>query len=338
MAINKNAYIRYQVLDRCFRNTGRNYTIENLLDEVNAVLVDLDPTNSGIKKRQLYDDIRYMESDAGFSIDLVKERSGKTKFYRYADPKFSIRNEPLNPVEAEYIKSAVSVLSRLSGAPQFNWVNELIPMLESKFGAQANKEQAISFDNNEDYEGAKYIQPLFNAIINKRVLKIVYKGFKQTSETEFIFHPYYLKQYNNRWFVFGLFEEKNIPTWNLALDRILAIEEIHINQVECTIDWDDYFYDIIGVSRPFDSQPEEVTLLFNEEAKPYIMTKPLHPTQKTMNTENGLEVRIKVIPNFELLKTILSHGNQVTILHPLSVIENFKEILKGMTENYYKCE
>lgn len=336
MAINKNAYIRYQVLDRCFRNTGRNYTIDNLLDEVNSVLFEMNPDNTGIKRRQLFEDIKYMESEAGFSIELLKTRNGKSKFYRYENPEFSIKNEPLNPAEAEYIKSAVSVLSRLSGAPQFNWVNELIPMLESKFGAQANKEQAISFDNNEDYEGAKYIQPLFNAIINHRVLKITYKSFKQTEEEVFIFHPYYLKQYNNRWFVYGLNQEKDIPTWNLALDRILAIEEVHINQVECTIDWDDYFYDIIGVSRPFDSQPEEIILLFNEEAKPYIITKPLHPTQKTRDTENGLEVRIKVIPNFELLKMILSHGKQVTILHPLTLIDQLKSILKEMTDNYNK--
>lgn len=334
MAINKNAYIRYQVLDRCFRNTGRNYTIENLLEEVNNVLFDLDPTNSGIKRRQLFEDIKYMESEAGFSIDLLKIRSGKTKFYRYEDPEFSIRNEPLNPAEAEYIKSAVSVLSRLSGAPQFNWVNELVPMLETKFGASSNEEQVISFDTNDDYEGLKNLQPLFNAIINKRVLKIVYKGFTQRSESEFIFHPYYLKQYNNRWFVFGFHDEKKIATWNLALDRIISLTEIQKEQIPNITDWEDYFYDIIGVSRAFDKKPEEITLFFNNEAKPYILTKPLHPTQKWKEVENGVEVRIKVIPNFELMKLILSHGNQVTVLKPDTLVRELKEIFKSTESNY----
>ncbi len=334
MAINKNAYIRYQVLDRCFRNTGRNYTFENLLEEVNNALFDFDPTNTGIKRRQLFEDIKYMESEAGFSINLLKIRSGKTKFYRYENTEFSIRNEPMNPAEAEYIKSAVSVLSRLSGAPQFNWVNELIPMLETKFGASTNKEEVINFDTNDDYEGLVNLQPLFNAIINKRVLKIAYKGFKQTEESEFIFHPYYLKQYNNRWFAFGFHEEKKIPTWNLALDRIQNITEAQKKHIPNTTDWEDYFYDIIGVSRAFDKNPEEITLLFSSEVKPYILTKPLHPTQKCKEIEDNLEVRIKVIPNFELMKLILSHGNQVTILKPKSLVENFKETLTLLAKNY----
>jgi hypothetical protein len=42
MSINKNALFRYQILVRCFRNSGRAYTIDDLLELVNDKLTDDD--------------------------------------------------------------------------------------------------------------------------------------------------------------------------------------------------------------------------------------------------------------------------------------------------------
>ena len=61
MATNKNATIRYQALDRCFRNPGRKYYIDDLIEVCNDALLDIDPDSSGIKRRQIYDDIKFMQ-------------------------------------------------------------------------------------------------------------------------------------------------------------------------------------------------------------------------------------------------------------------------------------
>jgi hypothetical protein len=169
MSINKNALIRYQVLDRCFRNTGRIYFWEDLLEECNNALMNFDPNNEGIQRRQLFDDIRFMESDAGWLIPLTRVRHGRKVFYRYEDLSFSINNQPLNDSEAEQLKSALQIFSRFSGTPQFEWVNEMIPMLESKFGLIERKNEIISFESNIDLKGLHFLTPLFNAIINERV-------------------------------------------------------------------------------------------------------------------------------------------------------------------------
>ena len=153
MSINKNALIRYQVLDRCFRNPGRMYFLEDLLEECNKALTDLDLDSKGIQRRQLFDDIRFMESEAGWSIPLSKTRYGRKVYYRYEDLSFSINNQPLNASEAEQIKSALRIISRFSGTPQFEWVNEMIPMLESKFGLIERKSEIISFESNIDLNG-----------------------------------------------------------------------------------------------------------------------------------------------------------------------------------------
>ena len=54
MSNNKNAYLRYQILDNCFSNNYKIYFIEDLLDEVNKVLEDFNGSGSKIKRRQLF--------------------------------------------------------------------------------------------------------------------------------------------------------------------------------------------------------------------------------------------------------------------------------------------
>ena len=334
MSINKNALIRYQTLDRCFRNNGRKYFLEDLLHECNKALLDFDPSGKGIQKRQLYDDIRFMESDAGWSIALEKLKEGRKTYYRYEDVSFSISNQALNDVEAEKIKAALQVFSRFSGTPQFEWVNEMIPMLESKFGLIDREKEIISFDSNIDLKGIHFLTPLFNAIIYERVLKVSYQDFKSTAAYDLIFHPYYLKQYNNRWFVFGKNEHNKIPTWNLALDRIESLKEVAIAYEPSIIEWDDYFYDLVGVTKPENAEVENILLQFTPNISPYIITKPIHPSQKHKHTEEGLEVSIKAIPNYELEKLILSFGEDVLVLAPQTLKARISSRLRISNEKY----
>ena len=337
MPINKNAYIRYQVLDRCFSNIGRKFYWQDLLEKINETLIDVNGGEKGIGRTQLFKDISFMESEAGFSILLERERDGKKIFYRYKDKNFSIKNSPLSTVESDNIKSALSILSRFKGLPQFEWVNELIPILNDKLGFTNESKQVIYFDTNIDYEGISYIEPIFNAISNNRVLEIEYQDFKNPLSYKIILHPYVLKQYNNRWFVLGLNADNNISSWNMALDRIQSINEIDSKYIETDIDWDDdYFYDIVGVTRIKDVDIQKIVLQFSSELAPYIQTKPIHPTQtRPKFLESGeMVISIKVIPNYELERLILSYGEKVKVISPNSIRDKIKTRIQEMINQY----
>jgi predicted DNA-binding transcriptional regulator YafY len=320
MAINKNALLRYQTLDRCFRNTGRIYKKEDLLEAVNDALYDEDINSSGIQLRQLDDDIAFMRSESGYDASIITYPSGEGRkmAYRYEDPKFSITNSPLNETEALQLKNVLTMFNRFEGSPGFEWISQMGVILKDRFKINTDSEKVISFESNIDYSGYIHITQLFNSIINKRVLKINYAPFI-SEPFDIIFHPYYLKQYNNRWFVFGLNQELEIQTYNLALDRIVSFEEIPEKYLPNSIDWEFYFSEIYGVSKPFEKEEEVVELLFNWNQAPYIITKPLHGSQKDYEHENGLLVKLKLIPNFELEQLILSFGERVEVLSPLSL-------------------
>lgn len=338
MAINKYALIRYKTLDQCFRNPGRTYYIDDLIEECNRVLIDYDPNCHGVSRRTIFMDIDFMKSEHGWSIPLESCFVGKKCYYRYTDLKFSINSQPLNLVEADQLKSALQVLSRFDGAPQFEWVNELSLQLATKFGLQKDSAPIISFESNDYLKGKEHISELFSAISNKQVLVITYKDFKSEQPYQVIFHPHYLKQYNNRWFVFGFGKtsEKEIPQWNMALDRIIEIEKTNVEYYTSETNWKDYFDDFIGVSRPENGKLVKIELLFKNQVAPYVLSKPIHSSQISKNTIDGLFVRIEVIPNFELEQLILSFGESVQVVSPNVLKENIVSRIQNSLSNYLK--
>ena len=336
MAINKHQIIRYNRLDRCFKNIGKEYSFDDLLEAVNDAILDHDPSSSGVQTRTLRKDINFMRSETGYNapIETLKSSSG-INYYRYSEKTFSINNSPLNDTEAQQLKKAVSILQRFEGSPEFEWVNEIAPLLNDKFSLKDNEQKVMSLETNIDYKGYEYITPIFNAIINKSVVVINYEPFNK-QEYQVTFHPYHLKQYNNRWFVFGLNEFNNMPQWNLALDRINGeITKINSKYIQDNTDWTDFFDDIIGVSKEMYKKVEEVKLVFNKEQAPYIQTKPLHGSQKSKFLDDGsLEIRIKVMLNYELEMRILSFGEKVKVIAPDILVQTIRNRVKLLFKLY----
>lgn len=334
MATNKHAIIRYKALDKCFRNRGRKYSFEDLRDEVNLALSDFDSTTGGIQTRQLRDDIKFMRSDIGYDADIKTFKEGRKHYYCYEDPSFSINNSPLNSTEAEQLKAAISVLQRFEGAPQFEWMNEIGPLLTNEFGLNNSEKKIMAYDTNVDYAGYEYITPLFNAISNKRVLKVSYKPFNQDS-FQLNFHPYFLKEYNSRWFVIGYNPDVCNPKWIFALDRIEQLSEEDAPYLESDIDWDDHFYDVIGVTVNDEQEPGVIELLFTPEQGKYVETKPIHASQKGKYLETGeYRVRIKLIPNYELETKLMSFGEKVKVVSPPDLKSKLRDRLRGAAGQY----
>ena len=336
MAITKNPLIRYKILDKCFRNPYKTYYFETLLDTINETLYEITGDDKGIKTRQLRDDIAFMRSAEGWNIELGEFNDGKKKVYRYEDLNFSINNAPLNEIEMDQFQSAIQVLSQFEGMPQFEGIQAIIAKLKTDLKTTSNEKPFIGFDSTQDLKGIEHFSTLYNAVQNRIPLEITYKDFKNEAPYSYIFHPYYLKEYNNRWFLFGLHQEYDRYDWNVAIDRIVAVTPLTIPFiVNESIDWPDYFSDMIGVTKPLGAVLEEVVLHFNQLTGKYMESKSIHETQKhKWIDENTLEVKIKVIVNYELERLILSYGESVRVVEPVHLKETIKgRLLTGLT-NY----
>lgn len=333
MAVTKNPLIRYKILDKCFRNPYKRYFIDDLIAACNELLMEIDPESKGISRRQILDDIAFMESSEGWSIDLVRHRDGKKVFYRYEDTNYSINNMPLNEVEVNQLQSALQILNQFTGMPQFNWVNEMLPKLRSGIQNSEEQKQIISFDANQYLKGIEYLSELYNAIAFKTVLNITYQDFKSEKPYHIRLHPYYLKQYNNRWFLFGFNEFNGNPHWNLALDRIEKIEPASSPYQTDRTNWEEYFDDVIGVTVPENSPLEDIILRITGDTGKYIYNKPLHGSQKAKWIESdALEVSLKLKINYEFERLILSYTGSIEVVKPIVLKEKILGKLKHGTE------
>ena len=335
MATNKHATIRYLTLDKCFRNPGRRYYMEDLVDECNEAIYQYTGKDIGIKRRQIFEDIKFMESPQGWNIELEHIRDGHKVYYRYVDTSKSINNQPLNEMEENQLKEALFTLSRFKGLPQFEWIDEITTRLDSGLDLSHSRKKIIEFDQNNYLKGLEYITPIYNAILYRKTISIEYKSFKQDASQTFFFHPYFLKQYNNRWYVFG----KNDTTgliMNLALDRINKVTDSKKKFIpNKEIDFNEYFEDIIGVTIETEVKVDRIVLKVSNNLFPYIQTKPIHGSQKVK--EQGTThtvVTLDLIPNYELESLILSYGEGVEVVLPKSLRSKIKKRIDQISKNY----
>lgn len=332
MATNKHALMRYKFLDKCFSNKWKKYFIEDLIEHCSAELTAYVGVLTKVSRRQLLDDITFMRSEAGYKAPILSMKEGKRVYYCYETADFSILKQPLNPSEQEQIQQVLETLGRIKGIPQLEWLNSVQTKLSSGLKLDEQSHPIISFEENEFLQGLEHLEPLYQHIINKHTLSIVYQGFKQVESSVYTIHPYHLKQYNNRWFLFGLNEELG-QIQNLALDRIREISPLSLKAYrEGTIDFDEYFYDIVGVSNPLDQETEQVILKFKENRLPYVLSKPIHGSQRYKNGLVYLDLKI----NSELESLLLSFGCDVEVIEPVLLRESIGEIVVKLSQCYTK--
>jgi predicted DNA-binding transcriptional regulator YafY len=276
-----------------------------------------------------------MESLEGWSADIERIKDGRRVYFRYEDKNFTINQQPITDEELTQLRETMLTLSRFKGLPQFEWMNSMITNLEDKFHLKSADKSVVGLDSNEYASGVEHISTLFNAIINKTPLHIEYVTFHKGARSWDI-HPYYLKQYNNRWFLFGLNDDAYHHITTIALDRIVSISQASIPYIENTLieNFDDYFYDIVGVSIPPNASVEKVVLRFSEHRYPFVKAKPIHGSQKILNAEERT-IALHLIPNQELEAIILSFGDDVEVVEPQHLRDNIATKIKKTFENYF---
>ena len=261
----------------------------------------------------------------------------KKCIYFYSDPHFSVFKTELNQDEIDKLKATIQILGRFKGLPQFEWMEELLTGLEDKFTTHGNDNCVIGFEQNVDYTAVGYLSELFGAIINKQVLKIHYRTFKGVDHN-WTLHPYYLKQYNSRWFLFGRDNDNQSSILNVPLDRIVDCITTNITYIKNDlVDFEDYFDDIIGVTKYSGQSECRIMLKFDAERFPYILSKPIHGSMKIVDKKNCI-IELSLKPNKELEALIFSFGNQVEVLEPQWLRKQIKEKIEDLMVKYLSVQ
>lgn len=330
MANVKNGSFRESIIDRCLQSR-KGYSTQEIFDKCNDALerrgeLPISALNT------IRNDILSIENRWHIVVEPI--RSGREIRYRYEDPNFSIFNTPLSEEEITQLTQSVSMLRRFEGMPGFEWVEEMSAHFQET--VSASPEPVIGFDENKELRGMEFFTPLFKTIAEKKAIKIKYHTYKSDKVIEGVIHPYYLKEYNQRWFLFALNDEhKNMS--NYALDCIESMGKTSTKFIPNTeIDFSHYFDNVVGVSVKQDEVPQTVKIWIDKEQLPYTLSKPFHKSQTMIeeNEDGSAVIAIEVIPNFKLEQLILSFGERFEILSPPSLREKISARIKKNIEKY----
>ena len=339
MAQNKNALIRYKTIDKCLQNRFRTWTLEDLIEACSEALYDYEGKHTNVSKRTVQLDIQLMRSDRlGYNAPIeVYDK----KYYRYNDEGYTITNIPITESDMHVLLESVEVLKQFKDFSLFNELGGIIQRLEDKIFTEKNPgTSVIHLEKNENLKGLKYLDLIYQAILKKIVLAISYQSFKREELNSFDFHPFFLKEYNNRWFVVGK-RDQQAPILTLALDRIekldINLEADHINQA---FDADEYYKNTIGVTVLNDDNLYDVELCFDRKNAPYVLTKPLHHSQKIVQVfkDGSMTFSVKVHLNYEFDRLILGFGESVEVIKPRILRRRVKQKLQQALSKYLPRE
>lgn len=335
MPINKAARLRFEIIDECLRNTARRWSKAELLRFVNRRLERHIGPEAAISASQLRYDLEAMQVEYGAPLEMY--RDGRSYYYRYEEPDFSIKNLPVEEEDLAKLNEAVQLLRQIKGFTIADDMAEIVNRLESRYKfSNTGEVRVISFENAPEMQGIENLEDIYHAILRQKVLKIRYQSFRSQEERVWNIHPYLLKEYGHRWYLLGFTQEKE-SVGIFALDRM---KEIRVSKIaylpNSFVHAEDYFRDVIGVT-VFSNQPiETIELEFSGTIAPYVRTKPLHRSQQILEQEEGgkLVVQLQVAVNPELVSLLLSYGSEVKVLAPASLSQQIRDTAARMVRLY----
>ena len=342
--MDKNQYERYKQIDRILRSVPDGLPLDTLLERLNGSL----SFENQIKRRQLQYDLDALKDLYGAPID---NKRGARRI-KYEDASYSIITHEMK----ESLKSMSEQLDNIQMNPRLLWLQNLILMLQDTYFTNEMAMEAIDFGDNLEYENSSRVHEFFSYILNKQVLELNYNaGFGKSQKR--IIHPYFVRQYNNRWFLFGYCEqaakEKKPASGilNLPLDRIVSVKTVPTIYREVSVQdvkdfKEDYFGDIVGVTRLDSEGPIHLVLRFDfNTGDPkqdnaarrdffYLRTKPFYPyinfpSEKEIEKTGCAEVSMDIIPNKELEGILLRYADTAKILGD----EPFRNKMLGRIRN-----
>ena len=206
--------------------------------------------------------------------------------------------------------------------------------ISANLNENSNTLSFVEFENKAAIETIPNFKTVLKAIQNNLEITFKHFSFYHLKEEEYTLKPYFLKQYQNRWYVVGE-TEKGYRTF--GIDRIenitIGTKKFKPKNEEAK----DKFRQVIGLNYK-DHKMEKIQLSFHISQQPYIVSLPLHHSQKEINTEieDTFDIELRIHPNFELQQQVLKYGSLVKVVEPKWLAEDIKEELRKGFEAYNK--
>lgn len=341
MPANKQAALRYHIINRCLKNKYKRYpSKEDLRQACEDALFNSSGENVSISTidKDLYA-MRY-DSSLGYEapIKFSKEYGG----YYYSDPEYSIDNFPLGEEHLEAIRFAAATLEQFKDTSLFEQFQSAIGKISDRVSISPgltaeDLNDYIQFEWAPKAKGAEFLQTIYQAIRNKQVIEFEYEAFQSGEVKTYILHPYLLKEYRNRWYLIGFSEEKN-NFRTFGIDRFLSLHASESKfQRHPDFRSEKFFRHSFGITSAHEAEVRTIQLRFSTPTAYYVKSQIIHPSQRIIEeTAEHISIELKLMYSYELEQAILGFGEDIEVLEPLDLKERIVNRLKANLSNYSK--
>jgi predicted DNA-binding transcriptional regulator YafY len=321
MPTNKSAFFRYLLIDKCLtRRKSFYYTTSELIDYIEENI------DERISIRTLQADIKEMKESRVLGFYAPIKYSKQNEGYCYTDKNYTIgRFVKIDHEDYRSLEFALNILDTYKNVPALDHFKSTVEKLtnEFKINKLLNNELSEKFIFPEEASfvaGLEFLDDLSIAIKDKLVIEINYHRFGNSKAVKHLFHPYCLKEYNERWYVIG-WGKKAKGLIHLALDRINSIVFLD-NQTFYEINFDakEYFKYYYGVTVNPSAKPEKILITFDRAKGEYLKTRHIHKSQ-IIHSENEKEIvfEYNIIPNYEFISFLMSNLPEIKSIEPMSL-------------------
>lgn len=316
MPLNKEAYLRYKILDACIGNKYNPFpSMDKLIAECEEKL------GKSFSISTIQKDIKTMKEDEvlGFMapIKFSKSHNG----YYYSEENYSIRNIPLNEVDVSALMEVTELISLFGGnrvSDNFGAaVEKILASSKEVYTKSKEKRTIIQTEVAPKQRGSEHFDFFLKAAKDLTPVCFIHYNYQKRHFSSVVLHPYLLKEFQNRWYIIGYSENhKEIRTF--GLDRVkdpLYLKKDFISKAD--FNPEKHFADIYGVY-PLSKKREKVLFLVDDVLFEYLNSQPLHPSQNiVMHLEYGTRMaEFNLIVSQELANFFLMHKQHIKILTP----------------------
>jgi predicted DNA-binding transcriptional regulator YafY len=347
MPLNKQALMRYRIIDRRLRSTARPYpNWEELRDACEESLFG--SSGDRLSKSTIEKDLRAMREESELAYFAPIAYCRLNRGYHYTEDNFSIEQLQLNDEELEAIQFAAQTLIQFRDVPVFSLFQGAIQKIEDRLSAAPDLKAAagavthIQFEQQTTYHGGAFLATLLASARAAEEVKIDYTKFARTTAApqSYRLHPHLLKEYRNRWYVVG-WDPDAEKERTLGLDRISKITTTDLSFVpRKELDPATLFEHSLGITIGSDA-PLEIEARVSWRSARYLASQPIHasqvlaPLSGNHNSEaEYYQLKLHVCPSYELTNYFLGLGEEIEIISPPALRKMLREKLLAAANQY----
>ena len=163
-------------------------------------------------------------------------------------------------------------------------------------------------------QGTENLYGLLHAIKNKFQIYFTYQKYWDEIPEKRAVEPYVkdIKDEKIKSFALDRLTDLDITRRSFIIPETFTVEE--------------HYRYCFGIISPNDLEPQEIILSFDILQGKYIKSLPLHHTQQILvDSDEELQIRIKLCITHDFIMELLSFGEDMKVLKPLSLLDKVKE-------------